>query len=238
MRNVCEEEKQQTWIHCRDTVSHLFIALVLFRFVSPYTHLSVCLRCSGWAGGYVSPVSVAATWAHHHVLVFFQNDIGVVVIVEYGDRLQFGRSTTWLWNVLWIHQMDLKRGARFFYIYKLTAVKWILVLLGLVFILWRRTHQCLYYSMISSIHMGVQGKRAFSITVVCCVALRCNNPVLTKDIFKIKIAAYTNLNLNTFIIIGYFICKYMSFIFTCQPSSLKLTYSSCFLQAVFWSLLL
>ncbi len=60
-------------------------------------------------------VSVAAACAHHHVLVFFQNDVGVVIIVEHRDCMQFGGSAAWLWNVLWIHQMDLKSGERYFF---------------------------------------------------------------------------------------------------------------------------
>lgn len=53
-------------------------------------------------------VSVAAAGPHHHVLVFLQNDVGVVVEVEHGDGVELGGGTAWLWYVLWVHQVHLK----------------------------------------------------------------------------------------------------------------------------------
>lgn len=62
MRNgpVCEDkEKQQTWIHCRDILSHLFITLVISFGQSLHTFVSVCDAAVGQEG--TCPVSVAAT---------------------------------------------------------------------------------------------------------------------------------------------------------------------------------
>lgn len=52
--------------------------------------------------------SVAAAGPHHHVLVSLQYDVGVVVEVQYGDGVELGGGATWLWHVLWVHQVHLK----------------------------------------------------------------------------------------------------------------------------------
>lgn len=48
-------------------------------------------------------MSVAAAGPHYHVLVFFQNDIGVVVKVKHRDGVEFGGGAARLRYVLRIH---------------------------------------------------------------------------------------------------------------------------------------
>lgn len=52
--------------------------------------------------------SVAAAGPHHHVLVFLQYDVGVVVEVQHWDGVELGGGATRLWHVLWVHQVHLK----------------------------------------------------------------------------------------------------------------------------------
>lgn len=55
-----------------------------------------------------TPVSVAAAGPHHHVLVFLQYDVGVVVEVEHGDGVELGGGAARLRYVLGVHQVHLK----------------------------------------------------------------------------------------------------------------------------------
>lgn len=56
----------------------------------------------------VLAASVAPARPHHHVLVFLQYDVGVVVEVQDGDGVEFGGGAARLWDVLGVHQVDLK----------------------------------------------------------------------------------------------------------------------------------
>ena len=53
---------------------------------------------------------MTATGSDHHVLVFLQDDVGVIVEVEHRDGVQLGGSATRLGDVLWVQEMDLQRG--------------------------------------------------------------------------------------------------------------------------------
>lgn len=53
-------------------------------------------------------VSVAATGPYHHIFVFLQYDIGVVVEVEHRDGVQLCGGAAWLRDVLRVHQVYLK----------------------------------------------------------------------------------------------------------------------------------
>lgn len=59
----------------------------------------------------MTPVSVTSACTHHHVLVFFKNDIGVVIIVEHRDCMQFFRSAARLRDIRGIHQVHLQSEA-------------------------------------------------------------------------------------------------------------------------------
>lgn len=52
--------------------------------------------------------SVAAAGPYHHVLVFLQNDVGVVIEVKHWDGMEFGGGTAGLGYILRVHQVHLK----------------------------------------------------------------------------------------------------------------------------------
>lgn len=108
-----------TWIHCGD----IRLKRLSSQCFCPHTRFSFAMSLlpSCCITDYMSPVSMAAASTHNHVLVFFENDVGVVIIVQHRNRMEFSRSAAGLWNILRISQVD----------------------------------QCLYNSMISSIHMGI-----------------------------------------------------------------------------------
>lgn len=55
-----------------------------------------------------TPASVAAASPYHHVLVFLQYDVGIVVEVEHRDGVELGGGAAWLRYVLGVHQVHLK----------------------------------------------------------------------------------------------------------------------------------
>lgn len=52
---------------------------------------------------------MAATGPHHHVLVFLEDDVGVVVEEEHRDGVELGGGAARLGHVLGVHQVDLER---------------------------------------------------------------------------------------------------------------------------------
>lgn len=53
-------------------------------------------------------LSVAAAGPHHHVLVFLQYDVGVVVEIEHWNGVQLGGGAARLGYVLGVHQVHLE----------------------------------------------------------------------------------------------------------------------------------
>lgn len=51
---------------------------------------------------------MAAAGPHHHVLVFLEYDVGVVIKVEHRDGVKLGGGAAGLWYVLRVHQVHLK----------------------------------------------------------------------------------------------------------------------------------
>lgn len=59
-----------------------------------------------------SSVSVTPTSSYHHISVFLQNDIRIVIKVKHWDCIKFCRSTAWFRDILWIHKMNLFKESR------------------------------------------------------------------------------------------------------------------------------
>ena len=55
---------------------------------------------------------MAAARPHHHVLVFLQDDVGVVVEVEHRYGVELGRGAAGLRHVLGVHQVHLVEERR------------------------------------------------------------------------------------------------------------------------------
>lgn len=52
---------------------------------------------------------MAAAGPHHHVLVFLEDDVGVVVEEEHRDGVELRGGAARLRHVLGVHQVDLER---------------------------------------------------------------------------------------------------------------------------------
>lgn len=124
---------------------------------------------------------MTATGSDHHVAVLLEDDIGAFIKIEHGDAVELCWGTAGFGHRLWVDKVHLWHRRNTKYIlresrgYRGNAFNQ-----GSF-----EAYQSLHNSVIGGIHVGVQRKSTFSLTVICCVALWCYDPVLVRGFLSV-----------------------------------------------------
>lgn len=135
---------------------------------------------------------MAATCPDHHVAVLLQDDVGAVIKVEDRDAVKLRGCTAGLGHRLWVDKMHLflerhySVGGRAHGVCRVPS----------------DTYQRLHDGVIGGVHIGVKGESAFTVTVVRCVTLRRDDPVLISKATHVSVKYHysvkSRIRRNTF----------------------------------------
>lgn len=127
---------------------------------------------------------MAATCPDHHVTVLLQDDVRAVIEVEDRDAVKLRGCAAGLGHRLWVDKMYLFLEKC---IFQSAGERPEFGGGGVM----SDTYQCLHDGVIGGVHIGVKGEGAFAVTVVRCVTLWRDDPVLIGKVTRVsKVTLY------------------------------------------------